>query len=51
MNRNDQFSGFDEATRTVIRPNPGGRRPQPCNSAPPQTPWWWNYAICHSVKM
>ncbi|MCD6533247.1 MAG: type IVB secretion system protein IcmH/DotU [Deltaproteobacteria bacterium] len=39
MNRNDQFSGFDEATRTVIRPNPGGRRPQPSNSAPPQTPW------------
>ncbi len=40
MSRPDQFSGFDEATRTVIRPNPGGRRPASRQPGPlPSASW------------
>jgi type VI secretion system protein ImpK len=39
MSRSDQFSGFDEATRTVIRPNPGGRRPDARSGPLPASDW------------
>lgn len=38
MNPNDPPGPFDDSDRTIIRPMPGGRRPQAAEAAPPVSP-------------